>query len=146
MSKSECGNVKWFDAKKGYGFIAGPGGQDVFVHFKHIDTPGEDGFRTLRDGERVEYDLLTTDKGLQARHVRRITQPGEPSTEHLAVPLPPRIAEQIGVMKSRCEELALPFEPTLRELLRQFIDGANDPKSDEARIYDAVIDGAPLHA
>ena len=52
------GTVKWFDSKKGYGFILGPGGQDVFVHFSVIE--GE-GFRSLRDGEQVEYEFRQGD-------------------------------------------------------------------------------------
>lgn len=61
------GNVKWFDSKKGYGFINGPEGQDVFVHYSSIDG---DGFRSLREGEHVEYELIETAKGLAANHVR----------------------------------------------------------------------------
>jgi CspA family cold shock protein len=63
------GSVKWFDAKKGFGFILSPDGKDVFVHFSSIEG---DGFRSLKDGERVEYDLLDGDKGLHARSVRRV--------------------------------------------------------------------------
>lgn len=60
------GKVKWFDSKKGYGFIVGEEGQDVFVHYTSIN--GE-GFRSLRDGELVSYDLVKSDKGHQARNV-----------------------------------------------------------------------------
>lgn len=63
------GTVKWFDAKKGFGFILSPEGKDVFVHFSSIE--GE-GFRTLKDGETVEYELITGEKGLHARGVRRV--------------------------------------------------------------------------
>ncbi len=63
------GNVKWFDQKKGYGFIVGPEGQDVFVHYTNIQA---EGFRSLRDGETVEYELKKTDKGLQAGTVRPV--------------------------------------------------------------------------
>ena len=62
------GEVKWFDPKKGYGFIVGPQQQDVFVHFSQIMG---DGFRSLKDGEAVEYDLIEGDKGLQAKEVKR---------------------------------------------------------------------------
>ena len=48
------GNVKWFDTKKGFGFIVGPEGRDVFVHFSSIEG---DGFRLLKDGEAVDYDI-----------------------------------------------------------------------------------------
>ena len=62
------GEVKWFDPKKGYGFIVGPEGQDVFVHFSQIMG---DGFRSLKDGEQVDYELVEGDKGMQARDVKR---------------------------------------------------------------------------
>ena len=61
------GQVKWFDPKKGYGFIVGPENQDVFVHYSHIES---DGFRSLKDGEEVEYELIEGDKGWQARNVK----------------------------------------------------------------------------
>ncbi|MBI1374054.1 MAG: cold-shock protein [Phycisphaera sp.] len=60
------GQVKWFDTRKGYGFIIGPTGIDVFVHYTQIDC---DGFKDLVDNERVEYELVKSDKGYQARHV-----------------------------------------------------------------------------
>ncbi len=63
------GQVKWFDPKKGYGFIYGPEGQDVFVHYSHIQS---EGFRTLKDGEWVEYELIQGEKGWQARTVKAI--------------------------------------------------------------------------
>lgn len=62
------GKVKWFDSRKGYGFIIGEQGQDVFVHYTSI--VGE-GFRALKDGEAVQYDLVQGDKGWQARNVMR---------------------------------------------------------------------------
>ena len=69
------GRVKWFDAKKGFGFIIGPDGKDVFVHYSHIQGGG---FRTLRDGETVDYELVEGDKGFQARDVH---PQGEPDGE-----------------------------------------------------------------
>jgi CspA family cold shock protein len=60
------GKVKWFDPKKGYGFILGEQGQDVFVHYTNIMG---DGFRTLKDGQTVSYELVKTEKGHQARSV-----------------------------------------------------------------------------
>ena len=62
------GTVKWFNDAKGYGFITQPGGDDVFVHFSAIVG---DGFRTLSEGEEVEFDLQQTDRGLQAAKVIR---------------------------------------------------------------------------
>lgn len=66
------GQVKWFDAKKGFGFICGPEGEDVFVHFSSIMG---DGFRSLKDGEPVEYEAIRGDKGLSAQNVKRTVSP-----------------------------------------------------------------------
>jgi CspA family cold shock protein len=63
------GTVKWFDSKKGFGFILNEQGQDVFVHFSSVE--GE-GFRALKDGEKVQYDEVTGDKGLSATNVKRL--------------------------------------------------------------------------
>lgn len=79
------GTVKWFDAKKGYGFIFGPEGKDVFVHFSTIVG---DGFRSLRDGEAVEYDLTEGDKGLLATAVRRTAADAIPVSAEPAAPTP----------------------------------------------------------
>jgi cold shock protein len=62
------GSVKWFDPRKGFGFLVGPEGQDIFVHFSVIDG---DGFKVLRDGARVVYDAANGDKGWKATKVRR---------------------------------------------------------------------------
>lgn len=62
------GTVKWFNDAKGYGFIEQPDGGDIFVHFSSI--VGE-GFRTLNEGEQVEYELRETDRGPQASNVVR---------------------------------------------------------------------------
>lgn len=63
------GIVKWFDPKKGFGFVIGPEGQDIFVHYSRIE--GE-GFRVLRDGTSVVYDAAKTDKGWHASRVVRV--------------------------------------------------------------------------
>ena len=63
------GTVKWFDQKKGYGFIVGEEGQDVFVHYTSILG---DGFRALKDGESVDYELVKGEKGFLARNVGRV--------------------------------------------------------------------------
>ena len=63
------GTVKWFDSKKGFGFIVNPDGKDVFVHFSVIES---DGFRSLRDGEHVEYEEIQGEKGLLAKGVKRL--------------------------------------------------------------------------
>ena len=62
------GAVKWFDEKKGYGFIEGQDGRDIFVHFSDIQA---DGFRKLAEGETVEYELLQGQKGPRAANVSR---------------------------------------------------------------------------
>jgi cold shock protein len=64
----EKGTVKWFNAAKGYGFIQRTTGEDVFVHYKSVDM---DGFRTLKEGEPVEFDVEEGPKGLQAVKVKK---------------------------------------------------------------------------
>ena len=63
------GRVKWFSAEKGYGFLEREDGGDVFVHFTAIN--GE-GFRTLNEGERVEFDIVEGERGPQAANVVRL--------------------------------------------------------------------------
>ncbi|MBR3396276.1 MAG: cold-shock protein [Lachnospiraceae bacterium] len=60
------GTVKWFNADKGYGFITGEDGKDVFVHYSAIQS---EGFKTLEEGQTVTYDLSEGEKGLQASNV-----------------------------------------------------------------------------
>lgn len=62
------GNVKWFNDAKGYGFISRPDGPDVFVH--HTAIIGE-GYRTLSEGQEVEFDIMEGPKGLQAANVKK---------------------------------------------------------------------------
>ena len=61
------GTVKWFNNEKGYGFIAREGGDDVFVHFSNIQSTG---YRTLEEGQRVEFDVAPGRKGEEAQNVR----------------------------------------------------------------------------
>jgi len=63
------GTVKWFNAEKGYGFIAVDGGEDLFVHYSAIQV---DGFKTLDEGQRVEFELTQGPKGPQADAVRPV--------------------------------------------------------------------------
>ncbi len=63
------GKVKWFNAEKGYGFIEREDGTDVFVHFSSIQ--GE-GFKTLNEGDQVEFDITDSDRGPQAANVRKV--------------------------------------------------------------------------
>ena len=68
MSETQTGTVKWFSDQKGYGFIAREGGEDVFVHHSAIQEPG---FRTLREGESVEFTIEQGQKGPAAANVRK---------------------------------------------------------------------------
>ena len=63
------GTVKWFDVKKGFGFIQQDDGNDVFVHYSNISG---DGFKVLEDGESVEFEVVEGNKGLQAQNVMKI--------------------------------------------------------------------------
>jgi CspA family cold shock protein len=62
----ETGTVKWFNATKGYGFITREGGDDVFVHYSAIES---DGYKTLNEGQRVEFTITQGPKGLAAANV-----------------------------------------------------------------------------
>jgi len=70
---AEIGVVKWFNNDKGYGFIKRDTGDDVFVH--HTAIVNQSGYRTLNEGERVEFDVKNGPKGLQAENVHRLDQP-----------------------------------------------------------------------
>ena len=63
------GKVKWFDNQKGYGFISQDGGPDVFVHHTSIQGGG---FKTLNEGDAVEFEIVTADKGPKAANVTRL--------------------------------------------------------------------------
>ena len=63
------GSVKWFDDRKGYGFIAREGGKDIFVHFSAIQGAG---FKTLSEGEEVEFEIVNGPKGEQATNVQKV--------------------------------------------------------------------------
>ncbi len=69
MSERETGTVKWFSNAKGYGFIEREQGEDVFVHFSAIRS---EGYRTLKEGQRVEFTVTTGEKGLQAEDVMKV--------------------------------------------------------------------------
>jgi CspA family cold shock protein len=73
MSERELGTVKWFNDAKGYGFIQRDGADDVFVHYTAIQAPG---FKSLQEGQRVEFEVEQGRRGLQAVNV----QPLEPRT------------------------------------------------------------------
>lgn len=60
------GTVKWFNAKKGFGFISDEAGNDVFLHYSAIDMPG---FKSLEEGDKVEFNIVDGDKGPQAANV-----------------------------------------------------------------------------
>lgn len=69
MSERETGTVKWFNEAKGYGFISRESGGDVFVHYSDIQGSG---FRTLREGQRVEFSVQQGEKGPKAVDVRAL--------------------------------------------------------------------------
>ncbi len=66
MAERETGTVKWFNATKGYGFITRDAGGDVFVHYSAINSTG---YRSLEEGQRVQFDIIEGKKGLQAQDV-----------------------------------------------------------------------------
>jgi CspA family cold shock protein len=70
VTDREIGTVKWFNAGKGYGFISRNAGEDVFVHYSAIE--GAEGFRSLDEGQQVEFSVEQGPKGLQATQVRAL--------------------------------------------------------------------------
>ena len=64
------GKVKWFNTEKGYGFICGEDGKDIFVHYSHIN---QEGYKTLEEGQEVQLNVVEIDKGLQARDVEKLS-------------------------------------------------------------------------
>ena len=71
MLDREQGVVKWFNDSKGFGFIQRDSGEDIFVHFRAIQG---DGYRSLKDGEKVEFTVVEGAKGLQAEEVRKLEE------------------------------------------------------------------------
>ncbi len=70
MAERETGTVKWFNATKGYGFITRDAGGDVFVHYSAIQAKG---YRSLEEGQRVQFDIVEGKKGLQAQDVNIVS-------------------------------------------------------------------------
>ena len=66
MAERVTGFVKWFDAKKGYGFISRENGEDVFVHFSAINT---EGYKLLKEGQQVEFEIVEGKKGMEANNL-----------------------------------------------------------------------------
>lgn len=70
MAERETGTVKWFNATKGFGFITRDSGGDVFVHYSAINSQG---YRSLEEGQRVQFDVVEGKKGLQAQDVNVVS-------------------------------------------------------------------------
>lgn len=70
MSDKMQGQVKWFDSRKGFGFIELEGQKDIFVHFSEIQS---EGYKTLRDGEKVEFEIEESDNGTRAKSVTKVS-------------------------------------------------------------------------
>lgn len=77
MANRERGTVKWFDDEKGYGFIEQDVGEDLFVHYSDIE---QEGYKTLEEGQAVEFDIEETEKGLAAKKVV-VVEDGDESLE-----------------------------------------------------------------
>jgi CspA family cold shock protein len=71
MPDRRTGTVKWFDSKKGYGFIELEGNDDIFVHYSDIL---DEGYKSLRDGQKVEFEIKKDDQGEKAKNVKKIEE------------------------------------------------------------------------
>ena len=65
------GRVKWFSNAKGFGFIEQPDKEDIFIHYSKID---KDGYKTLKDGQLVEFDIEKSEKGMQATNIKTVKE------------------------------------------------------------------------
>jgi CspA family cold shock protein len=70
VTEAKTGTVKWFNSSKGYGFISQDSGDDVFVHYSAIQGGSFGGYRELQEGQRVEFTVEQSDKGLKAANVK----------------------------------------------------------------------------
>ena len=85
MAELQRGTVKWFNDAKGFGFIEHESGKDIFIHYSVIES---DGYKTLKDGEEVEYELADGDKGLHAAKVIRVNVKQEKKADDETVVAP----------------------------------------------------------
>src|SRR5579859_6981510 len=107
---SETGTVKWFNDAKGYGFISRQNGEDVFVHFSAIQA---NGFRSLQEGQQVQFDVVKGPKGWQAENVKGVWNHYQNSDEKGGPQRPPfflgvRVSESCGggsLPRSPCHKL-----------------------------------------
>lgn len=65
------GRVKWFNNEKGYGFIEQENDEDIFIHYSQIE---KEGYKTLKDGDYVQFEVVKAEKGLHAEHIKRIEE------------------------------------------------------------------------
>jgi CspA family cold shock protein len=108
------GTVKWFSREKGYGFIRQADGPDVFVHYSAIQAKG---FRTLEEGEQVEFEIIEEPKGLRAQNVVRLDESPEPSGDDTANTMTapadatPSLDEELDADADLDADLLDPVEP-----------------------------------
>ncbi len=117
MAREE-GVVKWFDNQKGYGFIEREEGEDVFVHYN--DVQGE-GYRSLREGEKVEFDVVQDPKGLRAENVERLGHEG-----------PATVVKAQGDVRTLSESRAQ-FRAERERLARRLEERREDESDEEER-------------
>ena len=121
------GTVKWFNAEKGYGFISREGGADVFVHYSAIEGAG---YRSLEEGQRVEFEVTSGPKGDQAQNVRAIDCPrissSHPSrTIPTAVQCVPRMTAPVTTARNtdHCPYRSGPSHRVTRSMNCQLLEG-----------------------
>jgi cold shock CspA family protein len=106
------GTVKWFNSDKGYGFIAVDGGKDVFVHFSAIQA---DGYRTLEEGQRVEFDITHSDRGAQAEKVV-VVSGDEESIEEIESVVDPDESLGVALIGNQLRLITIQADGTVRFL------------------------------
>ena len=107
MAELHRGVIKWFNDAKGFGFIEHETGRDVFVHYSVIE---QEGFKTLKDGEEVEYELKEGDKGLHATKVVRVNAPTKIAPAAQATSTEAEQSTKIEIEKIPEESPSFPLE------------------------------------
>lgn len=128
MAELQRGVVKWFNDAKGFGFIEHESGRDVFVHYSVIES---EGFKTLKDGEEVSYELAEGDKGLHASKVVRINAPVRTAKKAEDAMAAPRL--ETGSVTTIAKPAASMIEVERGEVDAESMIALHQDESEEAR-------------
>lgn len=135
MSTTERGTVKWFNDAKGFGFINHKSGKDVFVHYSVIQS---EGFKTLKDGELVEYELSDGPKGFNAAKVYRLVQPTATESAGSDLAAKGGLANQIEVIRTESAP-TISSDEAIETTVTEVDGQAGDSPSAESELSDELV-------